>query len=371
MLEDVAYYPPMPTEQLRGRADRSVAPVPVDVDVKSVALRRSAAVALIVGIPLSVVCFWLAVRGVDLEAVRATLARTSPRWLVGVLAAFSGTYVCFAMRWQRLVATLGPFRFRESLALVFVGAAVSNTVPGRPGELVRGAAAARRTHSKIAAGIATVFVDRAFDVFVLVAGAIVVLPLVPQSGWMGKVLLSAVGLAIVCGIVLWAAWWRVRGSGARRRPSERGTRSRLREALSAFVEGLASIRSFREAALLFALSAGAWVFWAVGAWCCAQSLGISLSATEVAVLTVVVNLGVAIPSSPGFVGTFQWLTVSALSVFSDVDRSSAFAFSVLLHAVAVIPATLVGFSILGVVVARRRAGSLAPREKARARGRTL
>lgn len=340
-------------DRQRRLSDRAV-PSTAPFDVGSVALRRSVAIGLILGIPFSVICLYLAVRGVDLAAVWATLRRTSPPWLVGVLVAFAGTYTCFAMRWQRIVATLGRLRYREALGLVFVGAAISNSVPGRPGEVVRGAAAARRTHTKIPAGIATVVVDRAFDVLVLVSGFVVVLPLVSRDRWVNEVLVVSVVIAVLYVGVLWAAWWRVRGKGSRRRPPEPGGRSRLREAVSAFVEGLASIRSLREALMLSGLSVAAWVFWAIGAWCCARSLGISLTATEVAVLTVVVNLGVAIPSSPGFVGTYQWLTVSALSLTSDVSRSQAFAFSVLLHALALIPATLIGFSIIGWFVARRR-----------------
>ena len=54
-----------------------------------------------------------------------------------------------------------------------------------------------------------------------------------------------------------------------------------------------------------------------------------------------VSLGVAIPSSPGFVGTYQWLAVASLGVL-DVAREDALAFSILLHGSWYLPTTIVG-----------------------------
>ena len=50
----------------------------------------------------------------------------------------------------------------------------------------------------------------------------------------------------------------------------------------------------------------------------------------------VMGLGAAIPSSPGQIGTFQWLAVVSLAVLG-VGRADALAFSVLLQLVILIP----------------------------------
>ena len=72
-----------------------------------------------------------------------------------------------------------------------------------------------------------------------------------------------------------------------------------------------------------------------------RSLGVELNPLQCVFITAVVNLGVAIPSSPGFVGTYQWLAVAGLGVV-DVARDEALAFSFLLHASWYVPTTLVG-----------------------------
>jgi uncharacterized membrane protein YbhN (UPF0104 family) len=92
---------------------------------------------------------------------------------------------------------------------------------------------------------------------------------------------------------------------------------------------------------MVAISVLAWGAWAVSAWLVAHALGIELTWTDAVFVTAVVNLGVAIPSSPGFVGTYQWLAVSALGLVG-VAQVPAFAFSVLMHALWFVPTTLAG-----------------------------
>jgi uncharacterized membrane protein YbhN (UPF0104 family) len=88
----------------------------------------------------------------------------------------------------------------------------------------------------------------------------------------------------------------------------------------------------------------AWGIWALSAWLVAYSLGITLTPVEVVFVTAVLNLGVAIPSSPGFIGTYQWLAVSALGALG-VNHTEAFAFSVLMHAAWFVPTTLAGAAL--------------------------
>ena len=67
--------------------------------------------------------------------------------------------------------------------------------------------------------------------------------------------------------------------------------------------------------MLVALSFVAWFAWAAGAILVAHAVGIELTIVDAIFVTAAINLGVAIPSSPGFVGTYQWLGVSALALF--------------------------------------------------------
>ena len=135
---------------------------------------------------------------------------------------------------------------------------------------------------------------------------------------------------------------------ARTRPrGRRAGRSRLRRLLRDTVEEVAAPIGRRRVALALLLSVGAWGAWAVAAGLVCRSLGFTLSPVELVFVTAVINLGVVIPSSPGFIGTYQWLAVAALGVVG-VDGDVAIAFSLLMQAVWFIPTTVAG----GVIAVR-------------------
>lgn len=315
-------------------------------------LRRSAILGIVVGVPSSAVFLWLALRGVDRDEVWRSIDEASIPWLSGVLVSFAGTYLMFSLRWATLLAPLGGISLQRVASLVLVGAALNNTVPGRPGEFARGYAVARAIRAPASAGIGSVVVDRACDVLLLGVALVVVVPFTPHPDWLGRLVLGAVAIGTVFVAVLLLAWWRVHGSGRRSR-GLRGTRGRLREAASSFVEGLATLASLRDATRVVILSAGAWFCFGVGAYCCARAVGLAPTLEQMVFMTAVLNLGVALPSSPGFVGTYQWLIVSTFGLY-DVPRNAAFAYSILLHASSFVPVTVTGYAVLALLALGQR-----------------
>ena len=105
--------------------------------------------------------------------------------------------------------------------------------------------------------------------------------------------------------------------------------------------------------------------WTLAAYLVARALGIELDLRDVLFVTAIVNLGVAVPSSPGFVGTYQWLAVESLAVVG-VEREPALAFSILMQATWYVPTTLVGGALLvrrGATAVRRRRLVAAPSDQ--------
>ena len=114
----------------------------------------------------------------------------------------------------------------------------------------------------------------------------------------------------------------------------------------------------RRMAVALLLSVLAWSIWAASASLVCASLGIDVSAVDVLFVTATINLGVVIPSSPGFVGTYQWLSVTALGALGT-GAEAALAFAILMQAVWFVPTTIVGgwlalLELRNVSVRRRR-----------------
>jgi len=310
--------------------------------------RRALLFGLVVGVPVSAVFLWLAFRKADAHETWSALSSAKVGPLVLAVAAMAVVYLAQAVRWRAIARTPGvsTARFCE---MVISGVAVNNVLPGRIGDLLR--ARWLQVAARIPGGrsLATVFVDRAFDVLALVVALVVSLPFVANAVWLRRI---AVGGVVLLGLLV-LAFVAARLYTRRRPRDRRADRGLLRRLVRDTLEGLSQPLGRRRAAGLFLLSIGAWLMWALSAWLVARALGIHLSFLQTVLVAAVINLGVAIPSSPGFIGTYQWLAVSALALF-NVGASEALAFGVLMQAIWYVPTTVVG----GVLLIRRGVGAV-------------
>jgi uncharacterized protein (TIRG00374 family) len=321
-------------------------------DVPGTGRSRSLAVAALVGIPTSAVFLYFAIRGADLGAVWSTLQNVRLAPLLGAVACMGLVYWLQAARWRRIADTrLGQRRFFE---MVVAGVAVNNVLPGRVGDLLRARWVSRGAFS-YGRGVATVVLDRGFDILALVSFLLVSLPLVTDEGWVDRLVVGSLLVVVVLAGVIAAA-----RSYTRRRPrARRAHRGLPRRFVRDTMEGLSDPLSVERGLVWFGISIAAWSAWALAAILVGRAVGVELSLVEAVFVTAALNLGVAIPSSPGFVGTYQWLGVSALALFG-VAREAGLAFAIVMQAVWYVPTTIVGAVIL-VAHVRGAWGAWAPR----------
>jgi uncharacterized protein (TIRG00374 family) len=307
-------------------------------DVPGTRSSRSILVAAAIGIPVSLVFLYFAIRGADLGTVWSTLQNVELVPVAGAVACMGAVYWLQANRWRRIADTrLGQRRFVE---MVVAGVAVNNVLPGRVGDLLRARWVSRGAFS-YGRGLATVVLDRGFDILALVTFLLVSLPLVTDEGWVDRIVVGSLLVLAALAVVLVAARWYTR----RRPRARRAHRGLPRRFVRDTLEGLSDPLSVERGLVWYGLSILAWAAWAVAAILVGRSVGVELSLVDAVFVTAALNLGVAIPSSPGFVGTYQWLGVSALALFG-IDREAGLAFAIVMQAVWYVPTTIVGAVIL-------------------------
>jgi len=142
----------------------------------------------------------------------------------------------------------------------------------------------------------------------------------------------------------------------RTRERDRRSRGRVRRIVRDTIDMLGEPVGRRRAAVWLGLSAVAWTFGTFAVFLVARSVGIDLAPLDAVFVASVLALGVAIPSSPGYVGTYQLLGVESLGLL-DVPVNQALAFSILMQASWFIPTTLAGGAILGWRALRTTKGS--------------
>ncbi|MFW6199906.1 MAG: lysylphosphatidylglycerol synthase transmembrane domain-containing protein, partial [Gemmatimonadota bacterium] len=120
------------------------------------------------------------------------------------------------------------------------------------------------------------------------------------------------------------------------------SRRRIVDALEAFLEGITSLRSPRLLVLALVWSVAFWCWHTLGFWMGFRAFGIEASYVAALFMNAIIAFAVAIPSSPGFFGTFHaGVTVALVGVFG-VAEGPALAYAFGFHLAAFVPITVIG-----------------------------
>jgi glycosyltransferase 2 family protein len=298
-----------------------------------------------IGILISLVCVYLALRGVDLGQTASLMGSARLPWLCLALVGVSADLLFRALRWQRLIAPIHPVPLRRLSGYMLVGYLANNVLPARLGELVRSHYLGDREGISRSATLGTVVVERVVDTVVLVgigAAAILILNI---RGVVVSAILVGVALAGLLVVALAVALAAHRLPGARhiadflgRWPRVKGVVLRLRDGLRV----AAMPKTIAAAALL---SVVAWSCTVLAVLATGQALGIELTVGQGALLAAGTNLATAIPSGPGYLGTFEYAGQRIASAFGFA-ASTGLALALLIHVLTLIVSSAAGLVAL-------------------------
>jgi glycosyltransferase 2 family protein len=317
---------------------------------------------------------YLALRGVDLDGVGHAFASSDYSTLAPALALLAlATYVR-VVRWQLLFAPATRPTLRPAAEVTLVGQFFNNVLPVRAGEAVRIFALHARAGTSRAETLATVVVERAFDVLALLVLLFVTLPWLPGISWLraAAVLAAGVSVAVVL-IVLLLARYGTRPVRFLLLPLARLpflSFERVEYGAESIVRGFAALRQARLGVLSFALTLVSWVMLAASFWLVAVGFAPGLSPLAGVLVAAAIGLALILPSGPAALGVFEAAVVSALVAY-DVPRSEALSAALAIHAVNFFPflgaggVVLLGWSRAapGVRRTEARAGTPEPHDE--------
>ena len=302
-----------------------------------------------VGAAFSVGCLALAVRGLELDRVGHALGQAQYALLLPALALyFAGVWVR-SVRWQHLLRPIAPIPAGRLFPVVVIGYMANDVLPLRLGEVARCYVLRRREGVAQSAALGTVLVERVMDGLTMLVFMGVTLPLLPFSAALYQLMAAAgalfVGVSVAL-IVLAArpvlaarlvdvTLGRIRGPFG----------ERVTGLARSFLSGVGALGGGVAALRIFALSCAAWLLEAGMYYALMFAFPFAPSAPLAALTTAVANLGTLIPSSPGYVGVFDFIGKSVLAQFG-VPEEAALAYVLVVHAALVVPVTLLGFFYL-------------------------
>ena len=338
-------------------------------------------VRAVLGVVISVASLAFVLGGVDLARTAQILGTAAPAWVVLSVGLQASDVFLRAVRWQRLVAPIRSVRLAPMLAYLLVGYLANNILPARLGELVRSHYLGDREGISRASALGTVVVERVVDTAVVVSiGALAILVLhirgtVASAVLIGLAVTGLLVVALAVGIVAH------RLPGAERVIAFAERRPRIAEVGRRLHDGLAVARRPRTLAEAIVLSLAAWGASLLAVAAAGQALGIELTIGAAALLSAGVALATAIPSAPGYLGTFE-LAGETIGTSLGLSGDEALALALLVHASILILTSsggAIAFLRLGWAPQHRRGGRggarphrgrSAHRSRARSVGRT-
>jgi len=284
-----------------------------------------------VGLVLSGVALWLAVRGTHLSEIENALGNADWRWLPAMLAIKAGTLAIKDLRWRCELGAMSPGPYRATFRAIGLGYFGNIVLPFKLGEILR-VGLLRRYNPTVRMGeaLATIAAERALDGAILAVMVGAVLNTVNAPGWvmLGTIIL----LAAMLGVIGLAMLPSVHRFFLDRLP-DRGLLGVARKVVAALTRGTAVLRQPRAFTAAALLTAVAWLAEAVVFYCAVRALGVSLGFTSTLVVTLLLSVGLLVPSAPGQIGTHQALCVLFLAPFG-VDQLQALSISFVLQGVA-------------------------------------
>jgi uncharacterized protein (TIRG00374 family) len=333
----------------------------------------------IIGLVISLIFLAWALSNEPLDQVWNAVLRANYWSLIPALALyFTGVWIR-AIRWRILLKPLMPrITLNRTFEVVTIGYMANNILPARIGELVRAYVLSRSEGVRKTTTLATILVERIFDGLIMVGFAASVIlfvilfdrdmlstgqghnlgTLIQSLDW----LITASAVAFLGALVAFIAiassqsrMQKVVNIALRFLPGK--LHDRAARLATAFVDGLASLRSPASLAAVFGLSILAWLFetgmyYVLGTWgfglATDDGTGRLLPFYAYMLATAFVNLSTLIPQGPGYVGVFDAIAKVVLVGAFGVPAAAATSYVLVLHYPALLlPITLLGFFYMG------------------------
>jgi phosphatidyl-myo-inositol alpha-mannosyltransferase len=316
----------------------------------AIARRVALAAVSIAGLVLG----WLALQKIGIPKIASALINSSPAFVLLGLGVMCSSMVLRAFSWHAILKAALPrarVRLSDAMQGTFIGVLMSSTLPARLGEPSRALVVARRTGSPrehLPVVLGTVVSQTLLNIVALaILGTVMFSSVDLFSGHQSALLIAAIAPITLLLLVLLAPVVLQAGAGwGSSRASE--LLARVRRALTRVRAGLMVFTRPRLGIVATAAQLSAWGLQWLSCYILLVALGLDGQAGIAAAAAVLfaVNITAVLPATPANLGVFQAACVAVLHAGWHVDVADAVAYGVILQAVEVSTAVLMGMPAL-------------------------
>lgn len=313
------------------------------------------ALKVIAGLLVTAIFLWILERNLDADSLSQALARITWQSLFFGLAFLAVGYTLRIVRWWLLLRPLEPGLPLKTCVWPFLSSiAVNNVLPFRAGDALRVFGFRKQLRSPAMRVLGTLIVERLLDILSILSfffAGVLALPdsAIPDTYITLATWLAALGSGFLLILILSAPYLaplvrKILGLSMFRNAHWRAPA----EALSSnLISAFSVLHTPGKALTLIGCSAAIWAFEGAVFAAVVHSFDLDFHVFAGWFSMATGTLATMLPSSPGYVGTFDYFAAQGLVAYGS-STETAVAFAITVHAVLWAPLTLIGLSYLAI-----------------------
>jgi uncharacterized protein (TIRG00374 family) len=305
---------------------------------------------IFLGLIFGGIFLYFAQRKIELRDVGHLLSTSNVYFVVALCVSLSVVQLLRSERWFRTFTRVLELKRCPVYRAFLLGNAANSFLPGRAGDLIR-ATIIKQEHVDIGFGqaVGTVAVEKVADLFVILMLLLILILTTSLPDWVknsavtgGGLLLSVIPILIVTRLVQSILMQRAKSKNII--PLDT-VFHRIGRMLKGFMEAFNILTHGNGVAWIFILSLLIWLLETISIFFGCHALGLDITFAAGVLTVVMLSFGTMLPAAPGFVGTYQWLTVASLGIFG-VGETSAFTIGVLLNLAVILVNVFTGIAAM-------------------------
>jgi len=304
---------------------------------------------LVAGILLGAVLVYLSVRGINFQDVADGLKTIRYGYVIAVLITLLLMQALRSWRWGVILSPLEKIDQLSLFSVTSVGFLAVVAIPARLGELARPYLIANKSQIRMTAAVGSVFVERVFDcltvlfIFIFALFFTPLPPLLIKAGTVFFLITLSLFVAMIVLITKREMSLKALNSLFQKLPEKYTLK--INHLFHHFIDGFKIISDVKLLLLLTFLSALIWLIDVAAIYLMFLAFGFTLPLAAPFVVMIILMIGIALPTAPGFIGNWHYSCILGLSLFG-ISKTDAFTFSVIYHFISIGLVIILGLMFL-------------------------
>ncbi len=303
----------------------------------------------IIGFIISALFLYLAFQKVEFQLMIQSLTTGKYIIVIPVIAMIFLSHWVRAVRWKYFLNPIKKITVTRLFSALMVGYLGNSVLPAHLGEFFRAFIIGRKEKIPASSVFATIVIERIVDLFSLLAIMAMVLVLYSFPNWLkeGGYLLFILTICFFMFLVFLKRYHekanRIVDLLLKYLPARLS--AKIKMMLTSFLNGIKGFNRKKDYAIVLIHTIIIWVCYIVVlylSFCIFRLIHpYNLTMMSATLLMVITTIGVVIPTSPGYIGTYHLLCQLGLELLG-VPRTLGLTYAIVVHAINFFPVILVG-----------------------------